>query len=241
MPTYTGPGHASIFTGTTPAVHGIIGNSWYSRDSLNPVYCAGDWKAQTICLCQKPHDKLNKGDGKMSPRNLLTTTLGDQLKIVDTSSKVFGVSLKDRGSILSAGFSADGAYWMNSTGNWITSNYYRNSIPDWLKQFEELNSVPSYMNGFWTGSTFNINLKDKLDQRGPSAIKSTPKGNQILWDFSKQLIVKESLGTDEHTDLLVVSFSATDYVGHQFGPDAEQTKDTYIKIGPNHSRYAFVF
>ena len=230
VPTYTGPGHASIFTGTTPAVHGIIGNSWYSRDGLNPVYCAGDWKAQTICLCQKPHDKLNKGDGQMSPRNLLTTTIGDQLKIVDTSSKVFGISLKDRGSILSAGFSADGAYWMNSTGNWITSDYYRNSIPDWLKQFEELNSVPSYMNGFWTGSTFNINLKDKLDQIGPSAIKSTPKGNQILWDFSKQLIVKESLGTDDHTDLLVVSFSATDYVGHQFGPDAEQTKDTYIKL-----------
>lgn len=230
VPTYTGPGHASIFTGTTPAVHGIIGNSWYSRDSLKPVYCAGDWKAQTICLCQKPHDKLNKGDGNMSPRNLLSTTIGDQLKIVDTSSKVFGVSLKDRGSILSAGFSANGAYWMNSTGNWITSDYYRNSIPNWVKQFEELNPVSNYMNSFWSGSTFNINLKDKLDQRGPSAIKSTPKGNQILWDFSKQLILNESLGSDEHTDLLVVGFSATDYIGHQFGPDAEQTKDTYLKL-----------
>ena len=230
IPTYTGPGHASIFTGTTPSVHGIIGNSWYTRDSLKPVYCAGDWKAQTLCLCQQPHDNVNRGDGNMSPRNLLSTTIGDQLKTVDSLSKVFGVSLKDRGAILSAGISADGAFWMNSKGDWITSTFYNSKFPMWIKEFSDVNSVESYMNGIWEGSSFSLNLQEMYQKMGPSAIKSTPKGNQILWDFSKELIHQEGIGKDTHTDLLIVSFSATDYVGHQYGPDAEQTKSMYIKL-----------
>ena len=104
IPTYTGPGHASIFTGTTPSVHGIIGNNWYDKDDFSAVYCSGDGKYRTICLCKKPHEKSNPGNGKMSPNLLLCNTVGDQLKLKDSLSKVFGVSIKDRGAILSAGF-----------------------------------------------------------------------------------------------------------------------------------------
>jgi predicted AlkP superfamily pyrophosphatase or phosphodiesterase len=230
IPTYTGPGHASIFTGTTPSVHGIIGNNWYSRKDFSPVYCAGDWASQTVCLCKKPHEKTNPGSGKMSPISLLCNTVGDQLKIKDSLSKVFGVSIKDRGAILSTGTLADGAYWLNYDSKWITSSFYRKNLPDWMVQFHNNHSIKSYMNNFWTGTTFKYDLNKMFAETGPSAIKATPKGNNYTLDFSKALIKNEKLGTDQHTDLLVISFSSTDYVGHKFGPDAEEVKSMYLNL-----------
>ena len=123
IPTYTGPSHASIFTGTTPSVHGIVGNNWYKRHDFSPVYCAGDWKSQTVCLCKKPHEKSNPGNGQMSPDALLCNTVGDQLKLKDSISKVFGVSIKDRSAILSTGALSNGAYWLNNESQWITSSF----------------------------------------------------------------------------------------------------------------------
>ena len=108
------------------------------------VYCAGDWKSQTVCLCKKPHEKSNPGNGKMSPDALLCNTVGDQLKLKDSLSKVYGVSIKDRGAILSTGPLADGAYWLNSESQWITSSFYRKDIPKWMVDFHKKHPVSSY-------------------------------------------------------------------------------------------------
>ena len=133
LPTYTGPGHASIYSGTTPSVHGIIGNNWYDYKTKNPVYCAGDWKSQTICFCKKPHLKEELNAGKKSPSLLLSTTIGDELKLKDSLSKVYSLSLKDRSAVLSGGHMADGAFWINSKGKWITSDYYCKKMPSWKR------------------------------------------------------------------------------------------------------------
>jgi predicted AlkP superfamily pyrophosphatase or phosphodiesterase len=233
IPTYTGPGHASIYTGTTPSVHGIIGNNWYKKDDFSPVYCAGDWKSQTVCLCKKPHGKSNPGNGQMSPDALLCNTVGDQLKLKDSISKVFGVSIKDRGAILSTGALSDGAYWLNSESQWITSSFYRKNIPKWMVDFHENHPISSYLIGKWEGKTFSYDLNKKYAELGPSYIKSVPMGNDYTIDFTKQLFVNEKLGEDNHTDFLVICFSATDYVGHKFGPDSEEVKSTYQKLDKN--------
>ena len=236
IPTYTGPGHASIFTGTTPSVHGIIGNNWYDRNSFDPVYCAGDWKSQTVCFCKNPHSKDNIGSGRMSPVSLLCNTVGDQLKLKDSLSKVFGVSIKDRGAILSTGALADGAYWLNSSAEWISSSYYYDSLPIWVKDFTNKNTALSYMKNNWRGVTFDFDLKKLVEENGVAAIKGTPKGNDFTLDFAKRLIHEEGLGKDSHTDLLVISFSSTDYIGHKYGPDSEQLKSTYINFDNNLAR-----
>ena len=230
IPTYTGPGHASIFTGTTPSTHGIIGNNWYSREDFSPVYCSGDWNSQTVCLCKTAHVSNNIGNGQMSPNNLLCNTVGDELKLNDSISKVFGVSIKDRGAILSTGALADGAYWLNNNAQWITSTYYTESLPDWVIKFENENPASSYMNTYWKGDDFNYDLSEMVKENGSSAIKATPMGNELVFDFAKRLIKEEELGRDKHTDLIVLSFSSTDYVGHKFGPNAEETKSTYSAL-----------
>jgi hypothetical protein len=199
IPTYTGPGHASIYTGTTPSVHGIIGNNWYKKDDFSPVYCAGDWKSQTVCLCKKPHGKSNPGNGQMSPDALLCNTVGDQLKLKDSISKVFGVSIKDRGAILSTGALSDGAYWLNSESQWITSSFYRKNIPKWMVDFHENHPISSYLIGKWEGKTFSYDLNKEYVELGPSYIKSVPMGNDYTIDFTKQLFVNEKLGEDNHT------------------------------------------
>jgi len=127
-PTYTGPGHASIYTGTTPAVHGIIANDWYDKNSGEFIYCAGDGDMHTVCNCEEKNVDVQSADGKMSPHHMLTTTFADELKLFNEKSKVFGISLKDRGAILPAGHAANGAYWMNSDGKWITSSFYMASL-----------------------------------------------------------------------------------------------------------------
>ena len=130
VPTYTGPGHASIYTGTTPSVHGIVANDWYDKKSGKHIYCAGDGDMHTICNCEENNIDVQSEDGKMSPQHMLTTTFADELKLFNKDSKVFGVSLKDRGAILPAGHSANGAYWMDGEGKWITSSFYMQSLPD---------------------------------------------------------------------------------------------------------------
>ncbi len=242
MPTYTGPGHASIFTGTTPAVHGIIANSWYDKTKKESVYCAGDGEMHTICNCENQHksgfpysNKTNKldvisNDGQMSPHHMLSTTIGDELKLFNNDSKVIGISLKDRGAILPAGHMADAAYWMDRNGEWISSSYYMEDLPRWMIEFQNKNTASNYMTGNWKGNNFNYSLDSLLLQKGTKAIKSTPQGNTILKDLAKEIINQENLGQDENTDIFTISFSATDYVGHEYGPHAEELVDTYTKL-----------
>ena len=166
----------------------------------------------------------------MSPTSLLCNTVGDQLKIKDSLSKVYGVSIKDRGAILSTGALADGAYWLNYDAKWITSSFYRNSLPEWVAKFHKKYSIESYMNTSWMGNTFKYDLNKIFLETGPYSIKSSPKGNNYTLDFSKELIKNEDLGKDYHTDFLVISFSSTDYVGHKYGPDAEEVKSMYLNL-----------
>ncbi len=231
VPTYTGPGHASIFTGTTPSVHGIIANDWYDKNSGEYIYCAGDGDMHTVCNCdQKNIDVLSK-DGKMSPHHMLTTTFSDELKLFSNESRVIGISLKDRGSILPAGHAADAAYWMDSEGKWISSSFYMDFLPEYIQMINDKSDIQKYLKGEWkvTGK-FNHSLDDLLLKSGGGSIKRTPFGNTVLKDLSIAILENENLGKGNSTDVLTLSFSATDYIGHQYGPHAPEIKDTYLRL-----------
>jgi len=231
VPTYTGPGHASIFTGTTPSVHGIIANNWYDKQASKMVYCAGDGSRETVCNCEKNHTDVISTDGQMSPHQMLTTTIGDEMQLFNPESKVIGISLKDRGAILSAGHAADAAYWMDSKGEWITSSYYMDELPEWLKEFQDENPSSNYLKGDWkVEEQFSHNLDSLFINKGGSGIKSTPFGNTILKELAIEILQNEKLGLGNSTDFLSVSFSSTDYIGHQYGPHAAEIKDTYIRL-----------
>ena len=231
VPTYTGPGHASIYTGTTPAVHGIIANDWYDKNSGDYIYCAGDGDMHTVCNCEQKNVDVQSADGKMSPHHMLTTTFTDELKLFNANSKVFGISLKDRGAILPAGHTANGAYWMSSDGKWITSSFYMENLPDYIQKINDNNTAQNYLKGNWkVENEFTHNLSLMYATSGGSAIKKTPFGNTILKDLAIEILQKEKLGQGAATDILAISFSSTDYIGHQYGPHAPEIKDTYMKL-----------
>ncbi len=249
MPTTTGPGHASVYTGTTPAVHGIAGNNWYDPMTKEGMYCAQDKSVKTV--------GAQDASGQMSPRNLRTSTITDELKVFSNyKSKVIGVSLKDRGAILPAGHIPDGAYWL-SDGNFITSSYYMDELPSWVEDFNDQDLVSDYLKEGWktllpieqyTSSLPDDNPYESVmaDEKGPvfprslkklaktnggrDIIKCTPFGNTLVMEFAKAAIESEALGEDEITDFLAVSFSSTDYMGHAYGPRAIETQDTYLRL-----------
>jgi len=230
VPTYTGPGHASIYTGTTPSVHGIIANDWYDKNSEEYIYCAGDGDMHTVCDCDQKNTDVVSADGKMSPHHMLTTTFSDELKLFNNESKVYGISLKDRGAILPAGHSANGAFWLSSDGKWITSSFYMDQLPDYIKTINDNNPSETYLKGEWAvKGKFSHNL-DALLLTGAKSIKKTPFGNSILKDLAIDIINEEELGKGDQTDVITVSFSSTDYIGHQYGPHAAEIKDTYIRL-----------
>jgi len=251
VPTYTGPGHASIYTGTTPSVHGIISNQWYSREKAAMVYCAYDKSVEPVGT-QSP-------SGKMSPVNMLSTTVGDELRLSNNMrSKVIGISLKDRSSILPAGHAANAAYWLDkSSGNWITSSHYMKALPKWVNDFNSKELVKNYLSKPWTtlllpdqytesvaddnkyegkfsgeaAPVFPHNLPALMAANGGlGLIASTPFGNSITKDFSIETMKAEGLGKGEFTDFIAISFSSTDYIGHQYGTNAVETEDTYLRL-----------
>ncbi len=249
-PTYTAPGHASIFTGTSPSVHGIIANTWYDKVSDDMMYCTQDTSVRTVGA---PGDA-----GRMSPRNMLTSTIADQMKLASNfKSKSIAVSLKDRGAILAAGHSADAAYWYDSrSGSWITSTFYMDTLPMWVQELNIENQPAKWLSQpwttllpieeytesikdnnpfekpYWSGltPTFPHQLDSLQTKLGPGLITATPFGNTITQEFAKRAIQNEELGKDEITDFLGVSFSSTDYVGHQFGPRSIELEDTYLRL-----------
>lgn len=254
-PTYTGPGHASIFTGTTPAYHGIIANDWYDRQSGASVYCAGDTSVRAVGTAV-----VTDPAGYMSPHRMRVTTLGDELKLATGGqAKVIGMSMKDRGAILPAGHSADGAFWFHGKdeGVFISSTYYYQELPLWAERFNRKNSRDDYMKAGWkrlldeavydesqpdnnpfespfrgsTKPTFPYDFRDLAAANGNyDLLKASPAGNALLVDFAIAAIAGEGLGSDAITDLLAISFSSTDYVGHQFGSHAQETQDVYLRL-----------
>ncbi|WP_276498612.1 alkaline phosphatase PafA [Pontibacter litorisediminis] len=249
VPTYTGPGHASIYTGSVPAFNGIVGNSWYDRDQKSVVYCVEDKSVQTV--------GSDSDAGLMSPANLKTTTITDELRLAtNKQAKVVGVALKDRGSILPAGHLANGAYWFDSkSGNWITSTFYHEQLPQWVQEFNSQKLADKYLSQPWetllpieeyTESTaddvpWEHTLKGEERPVFPhnvpairgkdfELIRSVPAGNTITKDFALAALRGEELGKDDVTDFLTVSFSTTDYVGHSFGPNSIEAQDVFLRL-----------
>ncbi|MEQ8473172.1 MAG: alkaline phosphatase family protein [Marinoscillum sp.] len=251
IPTNTAPGHASIYTGTTPRYHGIISNDWYSRVVDRSVYCVGDTLSKNV--------GGSEPSGFISPRNLLVNTITDELKLsTNFRSKVVGVSIKDRGAVLPAGHTPDGAYWYDSrTGEFMTSDFYMDALPKWVVDFNNRKLVDKYSNQKWTTSlpldqytqstednspyergfkgkdtpTFPYDIEELRLQNGPyGLIRTTPFGNTLVLDMAKAAIKGESLGSDKIMDFLAVSLSSTDYIGHNFGPNSVEIQDTYIKL-----------
>ena len=259
IPTYTGPGHASIYTGTTPNYHGIIANNWFDKFNSKKVYCASDNSVVSVGV-------ENIIDGKRSPHRLLSTTFADENKLFHQGrSKSIGISIKDRGSILSIGHTADAAYWFfgKDEGKWITSSYFMDKLPDWVSEFNNSNKIESYLKEWDTfypiekytesgkdlnnyentfvskqNAVFPYDLKKLAPLNGNfDILKNTPYGNSIVADFAIETIKNESLGEDEFTDVLTVSFSSTDYVGHKFGVNSKEIQDTYIRLDKELERF----
>jgi len=247
LPTYTAVGHTCVYTGSVPAVHGIIGNNWYDRSLNRNMYCSEDSTVQAIGGGVKA--------GKMSPNNLLTTTITDELRLASNfKSKVIGIALKDRGAIFPAGHSANAAYWFDD-GNWMTSNYYMEQLPGWVNDYNAKQIPAKAMKGTWNtlypietytqstadnkiyeagisglkGNTFPYYL-DSAGKKKFEAFKFTPFAADYTFDFAKTAIDKERMGSADVTDFLCISISSTDYAGHAFGPNSIEIEDTYLRL-----------
>ena len=250
IPTYTGPGHSSIYTGTTPRTHAIIANDWHIKSSAISNYCVSDTGVKSIGCTNK--------NGKMSPKNQLSSTIGDELKIsTNQIGKVFSIALKDRSSILPAGHAANAAFWYDEiTGNFISSSWYIKELPSWVNAFnnkkipkvyltkgwQTLYSISSYSNSLADNNnyeaspvkkaaiTFPYNYKDFIEKNDFSIIKSNPYGNTITKDLAISCLINESLGKDNIPDLLCISFSSPDYIGHYYGPRSIEAEDIYLRL-----------
>jgi predicted AlkP superfamily pyrophosphatase or phosphodiesterase len=253
-PTVTGPGHASVFTGTGPANHGIIDNIWYDKIGGEIVYCVEDPSVSSVGTASSA--------GKMSPHRMYVTTFADENRLhTQFRGKTIGVSLKDRGSILPAGHTANAAYWFEGgdEGKWISSTFYLEKLPQWVQDFNNSELAESYFKiwntlqdistytesgddlnnfegGFKGKSTvsFPYDLRElREENKGFDLIVNTPYGNDLTLDFALAAIEAEELGKDEHTDVLTLSFSSTDKVGHIFGVNSREVQDTYLRLDRN--------
>lgn len=248
LPSFTAPGHTCIYTGSVPALHGIVANDWIDIRTNKEWYCTEDTTVKSI------------GGGKaglMSPRNLLASTITDELRLATNfRSRTFGVSIKDRGAILPAGHAANAAYWYDGeNGNFISSSFYLQQLPQWLQNFNSRNLNDSLMKLDWntlypintyTESTADDNSYEGITKgesrpvfphktslaigKSKDAIRSTPYGNTITRLMAEACIDGEKLGQQNTTDFLAVSFSSTDYVGHQYAPNSIEIEDTYLRL-----------
>ena len=249
VPTYTAPGHASVFTGTTPQYHGIIGNGWYNKFEKKEVYNAGDDNVESVGTTSPA--------GKMSPHRMLSTTVADENRLfTQFRGKTIGIGMKDRGAILPAGHTANAAYWFHGRdeGKWISSTFYMKDLPKWVKEFNNSGKAQSYIKtwntlldiktytesgpdkntfegGFMDQTTFPYDLQALAGTSGKyEMVKVSPFGNSLTTDFAIAAIDAEELGKDIHTDFLTLSYSSPDYIGHNFGVNSKEIQDTYLRL-----------
>lgn len=257
IPTYTGPGHASVFTGSAPETHGIIGNDWYNKFQNEMVYCVGDPAVMPV--------GTSDDAGKMSPHRLLTTTVADENRLhTQLRGKTIGVAIKDRGAVLPAGHTANAAYWFHGQdeGIWVSSSFYLQDLPKWVKKFnaeghaekylrpwstlEDVNSyaesgedINNYEGGYLgkedTGFPYDLKTLSK-ENGGYDILKVTPFGNSLTLDFALAAIDGEQLGKDNFTDFLTLSFSSPDYIGHNFGANSKEVQDNYLRLDKDLAR-----
>lgn len=249
VPTYTGPGHASIYTGTTPVNHGIVANEWYHRPYGKEVNCVEDTTMTGIG---------NASDyGKCSPHFLRANTVTDQLKLTYPLGKVISVSIKDRSAILPGGHLSDGSYWYDySSGKFITSSFYTDTLPAWVGDFYTSNPIDPYLSKKWdllqTQEHYHYRNLDNSPYEQLIAGKTTPTfpydftaltheeqlghftimpfANTYLVDFASKALKSEELGKDDNVDMLTISFSTPDIAGHAFGPYSLEMEDMYLRL-----------
>lgn len=251
-PTVTGPGHASIYTGTTPGIHGIIGNEFYDKFAKKMAYCVEDSAARMVGTTSR---------GGRSPWRMLTTTVTDELELfTNRRAKVIGLSIKDRGAILPAGHMADAAYFPDGRGGkFITSSFYRQDLPEWVNKFNALNLPAKYIEKPWTTvfpieqytesgpddspyeykikgkekMTFPYNMKEMIEKGGADVFSYSPYANDYVTEFAKAALAGEQMGKDNISDFLAISFSSTDILGHAVGPRSVELEDMYIRLDKN--------
>jgi len=245
--TVTAAGHACVYTGSVPAINGIMGNDWFDAKKGTEVYCVEDDSVQIV-------GGVANSD-PMSPKNLFTTTISDELRLATNfQSKVVGVAIKDRGSILPAGHTGT-AYWYESAnGSFVSSTWYMQSLPAWAQAFNSKKVADTYyaqnwntlypINSYTQSDADNVPYEGKGSDPAPvfphqlqnfvgknyGAIRATPYGNSITLDFAKEALKAEQLGKDDITDLLAISLSSPDYIGHQYGPNSIEIEDTYLRL-----------
>ncbi|HVW61690.1 MAG TPA: alkaline phosphatase PafA [Puia sp.] len=249
LPSFTAVGHTCVFTGSVPAVDGISGNEWIEQLSGKEVYCTDDSTVRTV--------GANNASGKMSPRNLLVSTVTDELRLASNfQSKVVGVSLKDRASILPAGHAANAAFWLDdATGNFVTSSYYMQELPAWVDAFNKTRPIEKLIQNGWntlrpidtyknsdddnqvwegrypgeTSPTFPHHIEEAY-KKSRGTFRPTPFGNTLTLDFARQAVEGYQLGSGPATDFLTINCASTDYVGHMFGPNSIEAEDTYLRL-----------
>ena len=216
--TRTAPGHATLLSGAYSNGHGILSNEWWDQQKKREVTSVEDDSTHLVGA---------SGAGA-SPHNLLASNLGDELKLATQGkARVFGIALKDRAAVLPAGWAANGAYWIEKeSGAWITSSYYRDQLPAWVQQFNQSKTADKYWNQEIKDNGGNV-LFDTARKPGAtfySVVGSTPLANDYELEFARALISNEKLGSGPATDLLTLSLSANDILGHEVGPDSPKIR-----------------
>ena len=216
FPTVTAIGHSTYMSGATPSISGIVGNDWYDREAGKNVTSVSDDTVKVLG---------GAGDGGASPRRMLVSTVSDELKIATGKSRAIGISLKDRSAILPVGHMADGAFWFdNKTGNFVSSTYYFPDLPAWVKDFNRTHAVDKFLGAPWMGKTMPSDPAKLY-----AALAASPFGNELIEQFAETAVQAEQLGQRGVTDLLAVSFSSNDYVGHSVGPDAPEVHEMSVR------------
>jgi len=261
--TETVVGHTTLATGADPASHGMIGNLWYDKELERTVYNVEDYRYPLL----DPNAGVNKNteidpsqaaastDGR-SPSAIIATTFSDELAMfTNGKSKIFGVSVKDRGSITMAGHAGKAFWFSKANGQFVTSSYYYDTYPEWVTKWNQQEKYKNYANTSWEltndittyihgaeddmpyetslpgyGRVFPHNFGDASNKYFTTFLTISPAGDELTLDFAKELIVAERIGSDNITDYLSVSFSATDYVGHVFGPASLESEDNLLRL-----------
>lgn len=256
IPSVTAIGHASVYTGSVPNVHGIAGNNFYIGGK--PMYCTEDKSVQPLGQPADYNTPELQKPGQMSPRNMLSTTIADELRLATNfTSRIIGIALKDRGAILPAGHSANAAYWFDDkSGNFITSTYYMDKLPRWVEQFNRRKLPESYLRDGWKPlyalrtyknstadandyerawgdipATLPLDTRELMKKEGFGVIRTTPMGNDLTFDMARAAIEGEELGSrKDSTDFLALSLSSTDYIGHRYATYSVEVEDTYLRL-----------
>lgn len=226
--TVTAVGHSSFLTGAPPAFSGIVNNEWFDRETGGAVTSVSDPRTFLV--------GANGARQGSSPRRLMVSTVGDELKMSGSDSKVIGISIKDRSAILPAGHMADGAYWFDpASESWVTSTYYREVLPEWVKKINAARPAARFMKANWmpleakAGAAPFCTMAAGTAVRACPSLEATPWGNQMIEEFAEAAVDGENLGGHAGTDLLTVSFSSNDYVGHAVGPDDPEVRDIAVR------------